>query len=206
MGIPFAAVGDCTMRPDPVAVQVASQADDPTTTGNDRSLIVWGLAAHSVDTIEILAGDEHRILKPGRDRAFVASMPPTQGNVEFTLRQSDGKIEKLTLPPAPDLEEINAQMKAGEIPRTKKAAPESALDRAPRDLPRSLVQAVAQRPLVFSGWQCQGTIDAALPATSRESCSARRFEPLTFGSVDADRCSERRRGRRHVSYASAGGS
>lgn len=122
-GAPFKEVGDCTMRPVPVAVQVTSQADDPTTKGDDRSVIIWGLAANDVNGIDISVGNQRQTSRPGRDGAFVASMPPTPGNVLLTLHRSDGSEQKLTLPPAPDIDGLNAQLKAGEIPRHKEGGP-----------------------------------------------------------------------------------
>ncbi|MGH2840942.1 MAG: hypothetical protein ACRDKY_08985 [Solirubrobacteraceae bacterium] len=115
--------GDCTMRPDPVAVHVIAQADDPTYTDDVRSLVIWGLAASSVETIEIAVGPDRRALTPGRDGAFVLSLPPNQGNVEFTLRESNGRSETLAVPPAPDIDEINAQLKAGRIPLHQDGGP-----------------------------------------------------------------------------------
>lgn len=116
-------VGDCTMRPEPVAVKVHSQADDPATPGNERSLVVWGLAADSVEEIEIVVADETRVAIPGPDGAFVATLPPAPGRVALTIRQSDGSEEMLALPPAPDLDELNRQLRAGEIPKHVKGGP-----------------------------------------------------------------------------------
>lgn len=120
---PFRDGGDCTMRRDPVAVRVASQFDDPSTPGDDRSLIVWGLAADNVEKIEIIVGEHHRVTAPGRDGAFIVSTPRTQVEVVLTLRRSDGNEHKLTLPAAPNLDELNSRLKKGEIPRHQPGGP-----------------------------------------------------------------------------------
>ena len=121
--VPFHDGGDCTMRRAPVAVHVGSQSNDPTTPGNDRSLIVWGLAADDVEEIEIAVGDERRVTRPGRDGAFIVSTPPTHGEVVLTLRRSAGNQHKLTLTPAPNLDELNRRLKNGEIPRHEPGGP-----------------------------------------------------------------------------------
>lgn len=50
-------------------------------------------------------------------------MPPQQGSVVLTLHKSDGNQEKLALPPAPDIDEVNRQLKAGEIPHHAEGGP-----------------------------------------------------------------------------------
>ena len=121
--IPLREGGDCTMRRDPVAVHVVSRFDDPTTTRDDRSLIVWGLAADDVEQIELVIGDQRRVTTPGQHGAFITSMTPTQGNVVLTLRHSDGNKQRLTLPPAPNLHELNKKLKNGEIPHHQEGGP-----------------------------------------------------------------------------------
>ncbi|MCA1678541.1 MAG: hypothetical protein LC777_06140 [Actinobacteria bacterium] len=112
------------MRAQPVAVHVTAQFDDPATARNEAALIVWGLADDSVDEIEmIVGGDERRVSPPGRDGAFIAAMPPTLGNVTLILRRSDGDRQTLSLPPAPDLAELNRKLRNGEIPRHEKGGP-----------------------------------------------------------------------------------
>jgi len=113
--IPFKEAGNCTMRPDPAAVNVTSQFDDPTTPGNERSLIVWGLAADDVD--EIYFNDRGLVSRPGRDGAFIVRLPADHGKVVLTLRRSDGTEQKLSLPSPPDLDDLNRRLKSGEIPR-----------------------------------------------------------------------------------------
>ena len=116
-GIPFSEGGDCTMRRNRIAVHVSSHIDDPTTRRDDRSVTVWGLAADDVERIEIIIDDQRRATTPGRDGAFIVSLPPTQGAVVLKLRRPDGDDETLTLPPAPDLDELNRQLNNAGSPR-----------------------------------------------------------------------------------------
>lgn len=109
--VPFDQAGNCTMRPNPVAVQVIQQADDPTTASDERSLIVWGLTTDAVERVEVAVGGLRESVPSGRDGAFIASLPPQQGQITLTLRRSGGPQEQLTLPAPPDIAELNKLLK-----------------------------------------------------------------------------------------------
>ena len=114
--LPLDQGGDCTMRPQPVAVQVIQQANDPTTPGDERSIIVWGLAAKDVSGVDAAVGDQHQTATPGRDGAFVASLAPRQGQVKLTLSRTSQAPEQIILPAPPDITELNRRLKDGSIP------------------------------------------------------------------------------------------
>lgn len=109
--VPVDQVANCTMRPNPVAVQVIQQGDDQATAGDERAVVVWGVATNGVDRIQVAVGDERESVAPGRDGAFIASVPPGQDQVVLTLHRSDREQEQLTLPPPPDLAELNKILK-----------------------------------------------------------------------------------------------
>lgn len=109
--VPFDQAGNCTLHADPVAVQVVQRADDPVTAVDERSVVIWGLAADTIDAIQVTLGDGRASMAPGRDGAFIASLPPRQDNVVLTLSSSDGAHEQLTLPPPPDLAELNRRLR-----------------------------------------------------------------------------------------------
>jgi len=66
-----------------------------------------GLAADDIDGIDVAVGSRRQSVMPGRDGAFIAHLPPQQGQVELTLRSSAGIQEQLTLPAPPDIAELN---------------------------------------------------------------------------------------------------
>ncbi|MDQ3676320.1 MAG: hypothetical protein M3401_05865 [Actinomycetota bacterium] len=104
-------------------IQVTSQGADPTADGDERAIIVTGVAADDVDELVVVVGDQQRVSRSGPRGAFTATLPPREGDIVLTAHRSDGTHNTLTLPPAANLDDLNRRLRNGQIPRHQPGGP-----------------------------------------------------------------------------------
>jgi hypothetical protein len=107
--LPLADAGDCTTRPDPVAVTVTNVGDDPTTPRDEAGVVISGRADGDVATIDVALGDDRRNVMPGDNGAFILALgapgDPTN-NVRINAHMHDGSSQEIVLPAPPSLDAI----------------------------------------------------------------------------------------------------
>lgn len=95
-------IGNCTMRPEPVAFQVVSVTGDAR---SESQLLIYGLADSEVSSVTFRQGRRGAMAAVDENGGFVLSMPgtPESGTeLEMIVVGETGASAKLTLPAPPD--------------------------------------------------------------------------------------------------------
>jgi hypothetical protein len=101
--LPYGDAGNCSLRPDPVAVQVVSFR-----AGAVPVTVVWGLASDDAERVRVHIGASTDEIEPGRDGAFVAAAEAAGDPVRIDVERPDRAEVTVDLPAPPDLDEITA--------------------------------------------------------------------------------------------------
>jgi hypothetical protein len=106
--VPLGEVGQCNLPLDPVGFQIMHSAGEVT---------VIGLAADTVQSIELTAGGTTKSTRPAADDAFILSIPHSVvGALTLRATSATGKVETISMPPLPDLEQLNKEMRQNAPP------------------------------------------------------------------------------------------
>jgi len=100
-------LGNCTFRPNPVAVVATHYTDDPSTSANEAMLTVVGMADGKVKDVE-LAIDGRAVdqTTPGRDGAFLFAAAPGGQGLQLKVQADGGGERTMELPMPLDPEKI----------------------------------------------------------------------------------------------------